>query len=149
MLHNVPLEEGPGSALAQAPEPALSPDEPLFHALFTSHHLISTKKRKSLQQWSASLKLAGFAKVGYPGVIYAQGSQGNLEEFVANVKAMQWLALKVRFVERVPAKLLSVSAAFSGWQEFSRVGEVVEEMKRLGREEFVLEMGVGSSGSTN
>lgn len=149
MLHDAPLEDDSASLSNEVHEPTVAPDDPVFHCLFTSHHLISTKKRKSLQQWSASLRLAGFAKVGYPGAIYAQGTQGNLEEFVANVKAMQWLALKVRFVERVPAEFLSNSAPFCGWQEFSRIGEVVEEMKRLGREKFALEMGIGSSGSSN
>jgi hypothetical protein len=101
-----------------------------------------------LQQWTASLKLSGFAKIGYPGVIYTQGTQENLEEFVANVKAMQWLALKVRFLDQLPDKPLANAASLSGWQEFSRVGEVVEEMKRIGREAFVLEMGIGSSGGS-
>ncbi|KAJ3512545.1 hypothetical protein NMY22_g15304 [Coprinellus aureogranulatus] len=149
MLHEAPLEGDLEKTTNEAQEPVDTPQESQYHVLFTSHHLISTKKRKSLQQWSASLKLAGFAKVGYPGVIYAQGTQENLEEFVGNVKAMQWLALRVRFVEPVPDRLLAGSTTFSGWQEFSRVGEVVEEMKRLGREEFVLEMGIGSSGNSN
>ncbi|KAH6911047.1 hypothetical protein BKA70DRAFT_1370811 [Coprinopsis sp. MPI-PUGE-AT-0042] len=115
----------------------------IYHVFFNSHHLISPKKRKALQQWTSSLSLAGFAKVGYPGIIYAQGSQENLEEFVANVKAMQWLALKVRFVEPLPTKYLeSSSLQWTGWREFQRVGE-------LGREEYIFEMGIGSSSNQN
>lgn len=34
------------------------------------------------------------------------------------------------------------------WSEFQKVGEVVEEMKRLGREVFMLEMGIGSAGTS-
>ena len=34
------------------------------------------------------------------------------------------------------------------WAEFEKVGEVVEEMGRLGREQFVVEMGIGSAGNT-
>jgi hypothetical protein len=77
--------------------------------------------------------------VGYPGVIYAQGERGDIERFVANVKSMQWLALRVRFVET----LVETESVVGGtapdareratWQEFQKVGEVVEEMKRLGR----------------
>jgi len=55
---------------------------------------------------------------------------------------MQWLALRVRFVEPVDERVNE-----SHWVEFQKVGEVVEEMKRIGREEFVLEMGIGSAGS--
>ena len=120
-----------------------------FHVLFTSHHLISPVKRRSLQHWSTSLRLSGFAKVGHPGVIYAQGDRISVEEFVSNVKAMQWLALKVRFVEPIPVTAGNENAKYlastPSWKEFQKVGEVVQEMRRLGREEFVLEMGIGST----
>jgi len=122
-----------------------------YHVLFTSHHLISPNKRRSLQQWTSSLALEGFAKVGYPGVIYAQGERQNIEEFVDNVKAMQWLALKVRFVEPLPRRLnehsANVRTQLGRWKEFQKVGEVVEEMRRIGREEYVVEMGIGSAGT--
>ncbi|KAF9473889.1 hypothetical protein BDN70DRAFT_843035 [Pholiota conissans] len=124
-------------------------DNELFHVLFTSHHLISPNKRRSLQQWSSSLSLSGFAKVGYPGVIYAQGERFNVEEFVDNVKAMQWLALRVRFVEPLLLPTGGTETAPRSWKEFQKVGEVVEEMRRIGREEFVVEMGIGSAGSNN
>ncbi|KAF9554054.1 hypothetical protein CPC08DRAFT_644792 [Agrocybe pediades] len=120
----------------------------IYHVLFSSHHLISPNKRRSLQQWTSSLSLEGFAKVGYPGVIYAQGERQNVEEFVENVKAMQWLALKVRFVEPLPARFNNdTSARLGRWKEFQKVGEVLEEMRRVGREEYVVEMGIGSAGT--
>ncbi|KAJ6541663.1 hypothetical protein B0H19DRAFT_1212822 [Mycena capillaripes] len=119
-----------------------------FHALFTSHHLISPKKRRSLQQWSASLSVAGFAKVGYPGVIYAQGEQGRVEEFVANVRAMQWLALRLRFLEPLPVGAgAGGEGEARGWTEFEKVGEAVEAMRQLGLENWIVEMGVGSRNS--
>ncbi|EKM61812.1 uncharacterized protein PHACADRAFT_56794, partial [Phanerochaete carnosa HHB-10118-sp] len=62
-----------------------------YHALLTSHHLISPTKRRNMQQWSAQLHVSGFAKVGYPSVIYCEGSQDQIEQFIANIKAMQWL----------------------------------------------------------
>ncbi|KAF8167166.1 hypothetical protein B0H34DRAFT_669669 [Crassisporium funariophilum] len=149
------------SNIQQQSEASSSRPQETFHVLFTSHHLISPHKRRSLQQWSSSLSLQGFAKVGYPGVIYAQGDRTDIEEFTGNVKAMQWLALKVRFLELLPA--LDVggigSAQLKGskkavvdeherWKEFQKVGEVVEEMRRIGGEEYVVEMGIGSAGST-
>ncbi|KAG1783412.1 hypothetical protein EV702DRAFT_1191837 [Suillus placidus] len=48
-----------------------------YRALLTSHHLVSPTKRRSLQRWSSELSISGFAKVGYTGIIYAQGSQEN------------------------------------------------------------------------
>jgi len=127
-----------------------STEAQLYHVLFTSHHLLSPTKRRSLQTWSSALRLSGFSKVGHPGIIYAQGGRSNIEEFVGNVKAMQWLALKVRFVEPLPATSNKGDAGAryeAQWKEFQKVGEVVEEMRVLGREAYVVEMGIGSAGS--
>ncbi len=118
--------------------------EVAYHALLTSHHLISPTKRRNLQQWSSQLRIAGFAKVGHPGVIYCEGGKDNVEEFVGNVKAMQWLALRVRFIEPLPGKS---EESERRWAEFEKVGEVVEEMRRLGRGNYIVEMGIGSAGA--
>lgn len=118
-----------------------------YHALLTSHHLISPTKRRNLQSWSSKLSITGFAKVGYPGVIYCEGEQGQIEDFVANIKAMQWLALRVRFVEPFRGGDNVHSNRRRHWVEFEKVGEVVEEMRRLGRESYVVEIGIGSVGS--
>ncbi|PPQ74952.1 hypothetical protein CVT26_011664 [Gymnopilus dilepis] len=148
MLTKAEIEKGASGDTSASKRPQSTPKE-IYHALFTSHHLISPNKRRSLQQWSSSLSLAGFAKVGYPGVIYAQGEKGNIEDFVENVKAMQWLALKLRFVEPLPLDKQGghADATKRSWKEFEKVGEVVEEMRKLGREEYVVEMGIGSAGT--
>ncbi|KZT02047.1 uncharacterized protein LAESUDRAFT_745174 [Laetiporus sulphureus 93-53] len=126
---------------------------PRYHALLTSHHLKSPNKRRSLQQWHNELSLTGFAKVGHPGVIYAEGEQAQVEQFVANVKAMQWLALRVRFVEPLPESENRTeqerrNTEKGSWKEFEKIGDVVEEMRRLRREKHVVEMGIGSAGNT-
>ncbi|KAI0713116.1 hypothetical protein C8T65DRAFT_574048 [Cerioporus squamosus] len=123
-----------------------------YHALFTSHHLKSPQKRRSLAQWAHELALSGFAKVGHPGVIYCEGARADVEDFVARVKSMQWLALRLRFVEPAPSESggrrpgeeaeEQGAQQRGGWAEFEKVGEVVEEMRRLGRESFVVESGV-------
>ncbi len=129
---------------SRAPQEPASGAEQTYHVLFTSHHLISATKRRNLQAWSSSLRIVGFAKIGYPGVIYGQGSKGSMEEFVENVKAMQWLALKVRFVEPLGNNGNNEPEHLKGWREFEKVGEVVEEMRRLGRGKYILEMGIGA-----
>ncbi|KAJ3560982.1 hypothetical protein NP233_g10483 [Leucocoprinus birnbaumii] len=92
-------QEGSSSRLTDSQPTKPQPDQELYHVLFTSHHLVSSTKRRNLQSWSSDLQIAGFAKVGYPGVIYAQGLKDDIEEFVGSVKAMQWKALKVRFMK--------------------------------------------------
>ncbi|KAF9449994.1 hypothetical protein P691DRAFT_811345 [Macrolepiota fuliginosa MF-IS2] len=137
--------EGRENTNASAPQEQHILPQQIHHALFTSHHLISPTKRRNLQGWSSSLKIAGFSKVGYPGVIYAQGSKDSIEEFVENVKGMQWLALKVRFVEPLEGSGVGeTEEKIKGWKEFEKVGEIVEEMRRFGRGKYVLEMGIGS-----
>lgn len=64
------------------------------------------------------------------------------------MKAMQWLALRLRFIEPLSDELLSVQGSDEQrgrWVEFEKVGEVVDEMRRLGRGEYVVEMGIGSA----
>ena len=142
-----------GSSAGPETTPSSIPS-PRYHALFVSHHLKSPQKRRSLAQWSHELSLAGFAKVGYPGVIYCEGAQADVEDFVGRVRSMQWLALRLRFVEPAPtspgAEQFDQAGGQRGrsrWSEFEKVGEVVEEMRRLGREQFVVEMGIGSAGN--
>ncbi|PFH48636.1 hypothetical protein AMATHDRAFT_49354 [Amanita thiersii Skay4041] len=164
----IQADDGLGPSLSSTSSiPTPSSNTRYHHALLTSHHLISPNKRRSLQQWSSSLCVSGFAKVGYPGVIYVEGERGRVEEFVANVKAMQWLALRVRFVEPLEKGIMAVGETKEGkgkeekrgkggkgegregkaeWREFGKVGEVVQEMRRLGREKYVVEMGIGSAG---
>jgi hypothetical protein len=119
-----------------------------YHVLFTSHHLKAPSKRRSLAAWSAEHSLAGFAKLGHPGVIYASGPQAGIERFVRDVKAMQWLALRVRFVEPLPL-LDGTECETHEWIELEKVGEVVDWVKKRGRERFVVEMGIGSAGGSS
>jgi hypothetical protein len=55
------------------------------HILFSSHHLLAPSKRKNLVSLSSQLGLIGFGKVGYPGIIFAQGDVDDLEEFAREV----------------------------------------------------------------
>ncbi|KAI0778869.1 hypothetical protein BD413DRAFT_465887 [Trametes elegans] len=130
--------------------PGLSPGRPpaRYHALLTSHHLKSPQKRRALAHWAHELALVGFAKVGYPGGIYCEGAREDVEDFVGRVRGMQWLALRLRFVEPVPEGG-DGNEQRRQWAEFEKVGEVVEEMRRLGRESFVVEMGIGSAGANS
>ena len=97
----------------------------------------------------------GFAKVGYPGCIYCEGTQLDVETFVAKIKAMQWLALRVRFVEELRREYGSLAQRAEkyhegrSWVELSKVGEVVEYMHHVGRKEFVLQLGLGSSSTSS
>lgn len=55
------------------------------HVLFSSHHLLAPSKRKNLVALSSQLGLVGFGKVGYPGIIFAEGDVDDLEEISKEV----------------------------------------------------------------
>lgn len=131
-------EEEEESQIAESQGPSQSKSESVYHVLFTSHHLVSPTKRRNLQRWSSEHHLDGFAKRGYPGIIYAQGSKDGVEAFAENVKAMPWKALKTRFLEP-----LDGLGDLSGWSEVDKVGQVVEVMRKMGRGRYVTEMGIG------
>lgn len=122
---------------------------PLSHALLTSHHLVSSQKRRSLKEWSEEHSLSGFAKIGYPGVIYCTGYQSDVQEFVSKVKNMQWLALHTKLIEPLPSEHESTDLTIrrSSWKEVEKIGEVIDEMKKYGREEYAYEFGIGSGKS--
>lgn len=64
---------------------------------------------------------------------------------------MQWLALRLRFIEELPSSKEDAkekgTTRKGEWKEYTKVGEVVEEMRRLGREKWVVETGIGSAGA--
>ncbi|KAL1749312.1 hypothetical protein HDZ31DRAFT_28102 [Schizophyllum fasciatum] len=146
LLHEDAEKQAHVSAAQDQPTVPPAPPLPPYHALLTSHHLVSPTKRRNMQAWTAALGLSGFAKVGYPGVIYAHGARDAVEDFVGRVRGMQWLALRLRFLEALPEGGEVEGAGERRWGELQRVGEVVEEMRRLGREKYVTEMGIGTSG---
>ncbi|KAG2352122.1 hypothetical protein BDR07DRAFT_1412310 [Suillus spraguei] len=55
---------------------------------------------------------------------------------------MQWLALRVQFVE--PTDLAN-DEYHQSWSEFQKVGEVVEEMRRCRKGTYITQIGIGSS----
>ncbi|KIK94392.1 hypothetical protein PAXRUDRAFT_828048 [Paxillus rubicundulus Ve08.2h10] len=132
------------TGLPHSTEPQVTDSRIHYHALLTSHHIASPTKRRLMQQWSSDLGITGFAKVGYPGIIYAEGRQESVEEFVANIKAMQWLALRVRFIE--PTELNDSVGSRSGrWLELQKIGEVLEQMRKRDRESLITDLGIGRS----
>ena len=148
-----------------APNPTSAPSSPKatpaaamdditpHHVLLTSHHLIAPSKRKDLLSLSSQLSLVGFAKVGYPGMIYAIGAKSDLTEWVREVKSWQWLALRVR-VAPEPIEETDIggkgkdSGARGGkgrgeWIELEKIGEAVEWMRKRDRDSLLTDLGYG------
>jgi len=93
----------------------------LGRAVVWFHHIKSSKKKASIASWSAELNTRGFAKPGYPGVLYAEGEKGDVDELLHRMRAQRWKAMAVRaeeWQELPPGEQVSTSAlynAHSGW----------------------------------
>lgn len=122
------------------------------HLLFTSHHLLAPSKRKDLASLSSRYKLLAFGKVGHPGIIYAEGDYADLETVAREIKSWQWLALRMRALERLPdgkggATGSTGPRAKGSWEEVDKLGDAVEWLRKLGREKLLLDIGFGAGGA--
>ncbi|KAJ9107365.1 hypothetical protein QFC21_000815 [Naganishia friedmannii] len=113
------------------------------HLLFTSHHLLSPTKRRLLNSLSSSLHLKGFGKVGYPGIIFAQGDLTDLEDFAKEVKSWQWLALKLRVLEPDKENTEKERQRRGRWEEVTKIGEALEWLRGVGKEYLLTDSGIG------
>ncbi|CBN74926.1 conserved unknown protein [Ectocarpus siliculosus] len=77
--------------------------EPVFlgRRLIYSHHIIATQKRTGIMKAARDLRLGGFSKVGWPGVIVVEGEEGSCEDFVSTLRGWRWKHLTVRGEEKV------------------------------------------------
>lgn len=158
--HILPLLAPPSPSLrASSPPPIDTAVDTLsntpHHALLTSHHLLSSTKRKDLISLSSSLSLTGFAKRGYPGIMYATGTKDDLTEWIREVKSWNWLALRVRMsAEPIPGahELEPGRGGEEGarggkgrgdWVELEKINEALDWLKVRGREHLLLDLGIG------
>lgn len=74
-----------------APRPAL--------AWLWFHHIKSSRKKDLIKEWAAELALWALCKPGWPGVIYCEGDEAGVSEFIKRLKGLQWQAFVVRDVQ--------------------------------------------------
>lgn len=72
----------------------------LGRRLLYSHHLIADSKRAAVQQWALELRLGGFSKIGWPGVIIVEGDELDCQEYVQRLQRLRWKHLVVRGEEQ-------------------------------------------------
>lgn len=93
-----------------------------------SHHLLATSKRRDIQAWSKELSLAGFARPGHPGSIFAEGDEDQIDEFVRRLKQLRWQALQVRGEETADKRICGPG---NGVDEVEGLGEIAEALKKI------------------
>ena len=73
----------------------------LGRRLLYSHHLIADSKRAAVLQWALELRLGGFSKIGWPGVIICEGDEADCQEYVQRLQRLRWKQLVVRGEQQV------------------------------------------------
>ncbi len=64
------------------------------------HHIKSTEKRRTIVATARALLLRGFCKPGFPGVVAVEGDDAACDAFVAQIRALRWQAMDVRWETR-------------------------------------------------
>jgi hypothetical protein len=72
------------------------------------HHILSSHKRQCIQRWSRTLRLSGFCKIGYPGILIFEGPEIACGEMVRLLQRLRWKLMVVRGEERLLPGALSV-----------------------------------------
>ncbi|WFD24850.1 hypothetical protein MEQU1_003556 [Malassezia equina] len=78
-------------------------------ALLAFHHILSSKKIKTLHAWSQELELQGLLKVGYPGMLLVADrapTSTRVPEYVRRIKRLPWQSCEVRAYGPVPLPTL-------------------------------------------
>ncbi|KAF0696150.1 Aste57867_13066 [Aphanomyces stellatus] len=71
------------------------------------HHIIAPGKRQVVKDWAKELGLGGFAKIGWPGVIIAEGIEAYVAEYVKRLQHLRWKQMVVRGEQTDGARKLS------------------------------------------
>lgn len=87
-----------------------------------SHHIAASSKRQAIREWADQLHLGCLAKVGWPGIIIAEGEEEDIQTYVNALSRLRWKHFVVRGEQIVQGK----------------PGQTVDELRLLprGAEEF-------------
>ena len=88
------------------------------------HHIVSVFKRRCIIKWAAVLRLAGYCKVGYPGILIVEGPEPQCCEYVRFLQSLRWKLMVVRGEEQIP--VCAPSATLDSMRRIPLVQGVVE-----------------------
>ncbi|CAM6091113.1 unnamed protein product [Calypogeia fissa] len=72
-------------------------DVPSIHRkVIWFHHIKSSKKKKHIAEWGKELRLGGYCKPGFPGVLIFEGEGEHVTDFLKRIKRLRWQHLQVR-----------------------------------------------------
>jgi hypothetical protein len=93
-------EHGAQEAAAEAEllrlEAVLSKERTIGRRCVYFHHIWCTYKRRAIANWSRALRISGFCKIGYPGVLVVEGPECGVAELVRLLQRCRWKLMVVR-----------------------------------------------------
>ncbi|KAJ1485905.1 hypothetical protein T484DRAFT_2388400 [Baffinella frigidus] len=84
-----------GAAAATPPPPASPLDNTLGRRMIYFHHIINENKRALVRDWAAQLRLGGYSKIGWPGLVVIEGSEVACQEYVRGLQRLKWQHMAV------------------------------------------------------
>ena len=60
------------------------------------HHIIANNKRQFVIQEALRLRLGGFSKIGWPGIVIIEGDESHCQEYVSRLQHLRWKQMVVR-----------------------------------------------------
>lgn len=123
----------------------------LSRNLMYSHHIIGPKKRADIQTLVAELKLTGYCKIGWPGLILVEGEEACCHAFYDQIRRWAWQYLVRRGEAREEHSFYGSTAAavdgdswldskrkFRSFLEVSDMSVVASHCRRVGLESLFM-----------
>ncbi|CEM34052.1 unnamed protein product [Vitrella brassicaformis CCMP3155] len=121
-----------------AARPPAKQQQQLGRRVCYSHHIRAETKRRYIIQWALELRLGGFSKIGYPGVVIVEGPEEGCMEYITRLQRLRWKHFVVRGEEiiDVPASkcLDDMRRLPRGFEELGPkgMGRMADECRKAG-----------------
>eukprot|EP00960_Hanusia_phi_P052571 761537-Hanusia_phi.AAC.2 len=147
ILNDKKQEEAEAEALRQDSKPMFVRDagqKALGRRLIYFHHIINPTKRQCVQEWAVQLKLGGYSKIGWPGIVVVEGPEECCQEYVRCLQRLRWKQIVVRGEEIEPCpngmSIDQMRKMHYGFEELDCNGmsELAERCRKAGLEELFL-----------
>ncbi|KJP85708.1 hypothetical protein AK88_04629 [Plasmodium fragile] len=76
----------------------------LARRLCYSHHILSLVKRNYIIKWAKELKIGGYSKIGYPGIIICEGPKEEVDFYINSLNKLRWKHFDCRGMEDITLK---------------------------------------------
>ncbi|SOV81481.1 conserved protein, unknown function [Plasmodium sp. gorilla clade G3] len=73
----------------------------LARRLCYSHHILSLVKRSCIIKWAKELKIGGYSKIGYPGIIICEGPKEEVDFYINSLNKLKWKHFDCRGMEDI------------------------------------------------